>query len=158
VAAGFVRSAVWDHLHHRNASPLPEDIDVVWYAPNRVAPAVDRELEAALRARDNGLTWSVKNQARIHRRNNDRPYTCTEDAMAHWPETATAVGVRLGPTGGIEIVAPFGLEDLFALVVRPTPRFTASKYAMFQERYRAKGWSKRWPQLIIDPYPGRLPK
>ena len=28
VAAGFVRSLVWDHLHQREPSPLPEDIDV----------------------------------------------------------------------------------------------------------------------------------
>lgn len=151
VAAGFVRSVVWDHLHHRSPSPLPEDIDVVWYGPDQATPAVDRQLEAALRALDNGLNWSVKNQARMHLRNHDRPYTCTADAMTHWPETATAVGVRLGPTGNIEIAAPFGLEDLFALVVRPTPRFIAGKYTMFQARHCAKGWIERWPDLIIDP-------
>ena len=38
VAAGFVRSAVWDHLHQRTPSPLPEDIDVIWFDRSQTAP------------------------------------------------------------------------------------------------------------------------
>jgi hypothetical protein len=49
-----------------------------------------------LRARDDALGWSVKNQARMHERNADRPYRSASDAMMHSPETATAVGARLG--------------------------------------------------------------
>ena len=30
VGAGFLRSAVWDHLHQRAYSPVPSDIDVIW--------------------------------------------------------------------------------------------------------------------------------
>jgi hypothetical protein len=31
VGAGFVRSAIWDLQHDRNHSPLPPDIDVIWF-------------------------------------------------------------------------------------------------------------------------------
>src|SRR3546814_21193256 len=41
VAAGFVRSAVWDHLHGRDSSPLPADIDVIWSDPDRPDKASD---------------------------------------------------------------------------------------------------------------------
>lgn len=149
VAAGFVRNCVWDHLHERFTSPLPQDIDVIWY--DREQPTADRdaELEMALRARDDTLAWSVKNQARMHQRNADRPYRSATDAMRYWPETATAAGVRLAHRGDIEVAAPFGLEDLFDLVVQPTERFKAEKYPVFVERVRSKGWQTMWPDLKI---------
>jgi len=74
VAAGFVRNRVWDHLHRRSTSPLSGDIDVIWYDPAHCTPARDAALEAALRERDGTLCWSVKNQARMHRRNADQAY------------------------------------------------------------------------------------
>ena len=45
--------------------------------------------------------------------NGDQPYLSSTDAMTHWPETVTAVGVRPGRDGEIEVEAPFGLDDLF---------------------------------------------
>ena len=50
VAAGFVRNCVWDHLHGLAASPLSDDIDVIWFdAADRDATR-DAALEAALKA------------------------------------------------------------------------------------------------------------
>lgn len=149
VAAGFVRGCVWDHVHGRAASPLPQDIDVIWFDPAACAAARDAGLESALRSRDGTLAWSVKNQARMHERNGDAPYRSATDAMRYWPETATAVGVRLGPQGDIEVAAPFGLDDLFGLIVRPTRRFTTEKHSMYLERIRAKDWQRQWPNLQI---------
>lgn len=153
VAAGFVRSLVWDHLHQRSHSPLPEDIDVIWYDPARLDPQADVALEKALSERVSGVNWSVKNQARMHRRNDDAPYQSAAHAMTCWPETATAVGVRLGLRDEIEVLAPLGLDDLFQLVVRPTERFKTEKHGMFLARIRAKAWPDRWPALrfVIEP-------
>jgi hypothetical protein len=148
VGAGFVRSAVWDHLHGRAPGEVGSDIDVVWYDPQRTGGAFDSAIEHQL-ARDNPeAPWSVKNQADMHERNGDRPYGSTADAMAHWPETATAVAVRL-QDGAIEIAAPFGLEDLFALVLRPTPPFRGDKLPVFHGRIATKRWLERWPKLVI---------
>ncbi len=94
------------------------------------------------------MKWSVKNQMRMHARNGDAPYRSVEDAIARWPETATAVALRLNGQA-IDIVAPHGLDDLFSMIVRPTPAFTGQKFPIFQERLRAKGWLKRWPRLSI---------
>jgi hypothetical protein len=150
VAAGFVRNCVWDHLHGRAASPLPRDIDVIWFDPAACAPARDAGLEAALRGRDGTLAWSVKNQARMHERNGDAPYRSATDAMRYWPETATAVGVRLDARDGIEVAAPFGLDDLFGLIVRPAGRFVVDKRAMYRERVLSKQWEQTWPGLQIE--------
>ena len=151
VAAGFVRNRVWDHAHGRASSPLPRDIDVIWFDPSACDARRDAGLETALRDRDGTLAWSVKNQARMHARNGDGPYRSAADAMRYWPETATAVGVRLGARGDIEVAAPLGLDDLFDLVVRPTQRFGVEKQAVYLERILSKQWEQLWPSLQIQP-------
>lgn len=151
VAAGFVRNAVWDHLHGYSHSPIATDVDVIWFDRARCEPAVDRQLEALLHDRSPDIDWSVKNQARMHRRNADVPYASATEAMRFWAETATAVAVRLDKDGHCEVAAPFGLEDLFALVLRPTPRFTQGKLGIYNERLRAKAWHARWPLLRNHP-------
>ena len=150
VAAGFVRNCVWDHAHRRPAAPLEQDVDVIWFDAADCLPERDAAVEEALRRRDPTLAWSVKNQARMHHRNGDAPYSSATDAMRYWPETATAVGVRLDDEGGIDVAAPLGLADLFELVVRPTQRFRSDKRAIYMDRLRAKDWNRIWPDLKID--------
>ncbi|WP_218921030.1 nucleotidyltransferase family protein [Massilia putida] len=150
VAAGFVRNRVWDHAHRRASSPLPQDIDVIWFDPAACGAERDAALETALRDRDGTSAWSVKNQARMHARNGDRPYRSAVDAMRHWPETATAVAVRLAARGEIEVAAPLGLDDLFGLIVRPTRRFLGEKHAVYLDRIRSKNWERDWPGLKIE--------
>jgi hypothetical protein len=55
------------------------------------------------------------------------------------------VGVRLETDDTIGVAAPFGLEDVFSLTLRPNPN-----------RPLAKGWGKavesaraRWPELKV---------
>ena len=151
VGAGFIRNAVWAHLHGRLPSAHASDVDIVWFCRGRADAAVDREIEAALRALDSSFDWSVKNQARMHERNGDAHYASTDAAMRCWPETATAVAVRHNERGECKIVAPFGLDDLFALVLRPTPRFAQEKHAIFLRRVAAKSWLQHWPRLrLVD--------
>lgn len=150
IGAGFVRDAVWDHLHGHPASPPAGDVDVIWFGRDTVDEQLDIEIEQNLRAVMPQLMWSVKNQARMHRRNADAPYQSAADAMRRWPETATAVAARLGGKV-VEINAPLGLDDLFALRLRPTAAFSGKKRSVFQERVRSKRWGERYPMLTIEP-------
>lgn len=146
VAAGFVRAAVWDALHGFEASTPVEDIDVIYFDPHRATPAADRAAEAALARAMPDRPWSVRNQARMHARNGDHPYRSSADAMMHWLETPTAVGVALAGDGSIEVLAPFGLGDLLGMVIRPTPHARSSRMAAFRQRLEAKPWLKQWPR------------
>jgi hypothetical protein len=94
VGAGFIRNAVWDYLHDRPPSRHAGDVDIIWFCSERARPEDDREVEAALRALEPAVDWSVKNQARMHVRNGDAPYASAIEAIGHWPETATAVAAR----------------------------------------------------------------
>ena len=49
----------------------------------------------------------------------------------------------------IELLAPFGVDDLVALIVKPTPAF-ASKIELYRARVAQKRWAQHWPRLRID--------
>ena len=121
-------------------------IGVSSYA-NGYDPIEDGKHEAALRAVEPSITWSVKNQARMHTRNGDAPYASATDAMRCWPETATAVAVRRTDNESCETAAPFGLDDLLNLVLRPTPHFAREKRPIYEARLRTKQWATLWPLL-----------
>jgi len=150
IGAGFVRNAVWDSLHHRSPSAPSGDVDVIWHNPGHGGEAIDRALEASLRGADSAVDWSVKNQARMHQANRDPAYASAIDAMRYWPETATAVAVRLGVGDIVEVAAPYGLHDLFDGVLRPTPAFTGARRAIFDARCQGKQWLLKWPRLRLE--------
>ncbi len=147
IGAGFVRAAVWDRLHGRLPSPPGGDVDVIWHDPRRQDPAEDERHEAALKAAEPSILWSVKNQARMHTRNGDAPYVSATEAMRYWPETATAIAVRRSDADHCEIAAPFGADDLVNLVLRPTPCFVRGRRHLYEERVRNKRWAASWPLL-----------
>lgn len=148
IAAGFVRDAVWDHLHGDPVSRPTGDVDVVWFCRDAVDKRLDRDMERRLRSALPHYDWSVKNQARMHHRNGDAPYGSVAEAMTHWPETATAVAARLD-RAKVDVNAPLGLADLFGLHLRPTPAFCGDKAPIFDARIEAKPWLKRYPMLTV---------
>ncbi len=112
IGAGFVRNLAWDRLHGFAQRTTLADVDVLIFDPAG-GEAEERKIQAILETQGPQAPWSVRNQARMHRRNRDSPYHDTSDAMVHWLETATAVAVRLNGDRRLELLAPFGLDDLF---------------------------------------------
>ncbi|MCW5729586.1 MAG: nucleotidyltransferase family protein [Alphaproteobacteria bacterium] len=147
IAAGAIRNLVWDRLHGFPHDPRAQDTDVVYFDAAR-GSADEARLEAQLAALCPHRRWSVRNQARMHLRNEDLPYADAHHAMCRWVETATAIAVRLDDAGALEVAAPFGLGDIFGLIVRPTPHM-AFKPGVFGERAREKAWTQRWPRLVV---------
>lgn len=152
IGAGFIRSFVWDRL--ADLPPvMPEDVDVVYFDPDNTSEEIEKAHDAALANFMPGVPWSCKNQARMHvKAGLTEQYRDTGDGLWHWTETATAVAARLGPAGTIDILAPFGLDDLFNMTVRPTP-FFAGRLADYHARIEAKKWQQRWPALRFEATP-----
>ncbi|WP_106766233.1 nucleotidyltransferase family protein [Paenibacillus faecalis] len=145
IAAGYVRNYVWDYLHgYPNRNPM-NDVDILYFDPSDFQEETEKHYDAQLKQLYDPYDWSVKNQARMHIRNEDHPYVSVAEAMKRWPETATAVGVRLDDDMNIEVIAPFGLDDLFQMVIRKSPYFKDEAY--FKSRVRGKKWLDIWPQL-----------
>lgn len=148
IGAGLIRNAVWDELHGIcSGAALDADVDVIYFDSADTTDRQDAAIEAELIGRMPEAKWSVHNQARMHPRNGDSPYLDLEDAMRHWPETATAIAARRRE-GRVELVVPFGIDDLVNLIVRPTPTF-ALKIEAYRARMLAKNWKARWPRLTV---------
>ena len=152
IAAGTIRSAVWDVLHGRDISTDWADVDVLYFDAADTGREREAAAEAELRELMPGIPWEVRNQARMHLKTGQAPYRDTEDGLRHFAETPTAVGVRLG-TAGVEVIAPHGLDDLFACVVRPVfddPRLVG----FYRARMEAKRWDRRWEKVRILAFEG----
>ena len=112
VCAGFVRSKIWDVLHEfKERTPLP-DIDVIYFDESNTDEEIEKSYESILKQRQPTIPWSVKNQARMHTVNNDFPYSSSTEAIAKFPETATALGVKLDEEGKLVLTAPHGIKDV----------------------------------------------
>lgn len=82
IGAGCIRNAVWDHLHGYPVQLASgSDVDVVYFERSDVHSEID--LEHQLAKNSASVPWSVRNQARMHERNGDRPYRDTEDAVRY---------------------------------------------------------------------------
>ena len=125
VGAGAVCQSVWNA--QEGLPPLHgiSDVDLVYFDPDLSYEKEDRVIHRVQEAfRDLPVAFDVKNQARVHFWYRDHfgsdiaPYPSLEAAIATWPTTATAVGVRLEGEE-LKVIAPFGLDDLFGRIVRP---------------------------------------
>lgn len=149
IGAGFIRAAVWDALSGFTAASAVDDIDVLYFDPEELSAERDAMLETQLREIEPALPWSVRNQARMHVRNGDAPYRSTADALRFWLETPTCVAVRLDAQDRFEIIAPYGLDDLFAMAIRPTPRGRVRRQE-YVARLTGKRWLERWPKATAE--------
>lgn len=149
VAAGVIRNKVWDTLH--NVQTEINDIDVIYFDKLDCSIEKEKALESKLQEIMPNQPWSVKNQARMHIKNKIFPYSSSIDGVAHFPETPTAVAVRLN-NSQIEILAPYGLNDLFKGLVRPTPSFNQNSelHSIYSNRIQSKNWSSIWDKLIVE--------
>lgn len=145
ICAGFVRSKVWDSLHEFEERTKLPDVDVIYFDSTQLDEQIEKVYENELYSRDATIPWSVKNQARMHTVNQVAPYQSSTDGISKFPETATAIGVKLDEKGDLRVIAPYGVKDLLAMKIRPTPYFIESQ--IFQDRLLKKKWSTIWPKV-----------
>lgn len=145
IGAGFIRNKVWNTLSHYQSN-LFTDIDIIHFDVTTPSKEFDKQIEHSLRCINVHLNWSAKNQARMHLKNGHSPYRDSLDAISFWPETATAIAVKLNNNNQLEYLTPCGLEDLFQLVIRKSPK--ADKEA-FKSRLLKKKWKERWEKVKI---------
>ncbi|HYK72326.1 MAG TPA: nucleotidyltransferase family protein [Pseudoneobacillus sp.] len=149
ICAGFVRSKIWDTLHEkRERTPIP-DIDVIYFDPSNIDEKEEKKLEEKLKLLLPNIPWSVKNEARMHLKNNITPYCSSVDAISKFPETATALGVKLDHNDNILLTAPCGIDDVIQLKVKPTPYFLEDhkRLDIYKKRLLKKDWKSSWNKL-----------
>lgn len=150
LVAGSIAQTVWNLAFGQPAEFGIKDVDLVYFDGTDLSPQAEQAHEQRLGDlfRHLPVRLDVKNEARVHLWYEARfgypiaPYSSTAAAIATFPTTATAVGVRRR-NGKFECCAPFGLDELFGLVVRPNKRqITPAVYEAKVSR-----WQAIWPQL-----------
>ena len=153
VFSGAVYQSVWNAVTGRPAGYGIRDYDLGYFDPDTSWDAEDAVIQRVAAAFEPPFRdmVEVRNQARVHlwfENKFGEPYEAlagTDEALARFVAPAFAVGVRLEEDDAISVAAPFGLEDVFSLTIRPNPH-----------RPLAKGWGKaitsakaRWPELKV---------
>ena len=149
LGAGFVRNLIWDHLHHKTEPTPLNDIDLIYLDPGDPEGADEREHEAWLAVRVPGQHWEVRNQARMHVRQQVAPFTSSLEALSHWVEVPTCIGVRLLANDEFEWLAPHGFGHNWSLRVSANPRCRQDSQ-VFVQRVQDKGWQSIWPDLEVE--------
>jgi uncharacterized protein len=157
VGAGVLRDLVWGGRYGSGFQPGDvHDVDVPFFDPDDLRRANDDLMTTRLGERWPGVPWEARNQAAVHTWYARKfggappePLTSIADAVGTWPETATAVAVRMGRDGGIEICAPLGVTDLLAGVWRRNPRRVSMEQSLARlARHRPRD---RWPGVTVIP-------
>ncbi len=136
LAAGSVRNYIWNVLSGRSGFDYETDLDVVFYDPD-VSYDDTLVLEANLQKAYPDFPWELKNQVYMHSHSPEtKPYLSTRDAISKYPETATAIALRLNDDR-LELYAPFGLDVISRFEIHPTPYFKAADKRMdvYNETY-----------------------
>ncbi|MGH6997102.1 MAG: nucleotidyltransferase family protein, partial [Phenylobacterium sp.] len=130
VFSGAVYQPVLNHLTGRDPDYGIKDYDLGYFDASDTSyeaeDMVIRQVAAVFEPPFQEMV-EVRNQARVHlwfEQKFGEPYeplTSSAQALSRFTSTVFAVGVRLEADDALSIHAPFGLEDLFAMRLRPNP-------------------------------------
>jgi len=153
--AGAVYQSVWNALTGRAPGYGINDYDLGYYDASDLGEAAEDVVIKAGDAvfADLDAIVEIRNQARVHlwfgaKHGVTRaPLVSTRDAVSQFASHTHAVAVRLDLVGEMEVLAPFGLGELFSLHVRPV-----------MELADQTGWNakcerqhKLWPEVRFEP-------
>jgi hypothetical protein len=158
IFSGAVYQPVWNALTGRDPAYGIKDYDVAYHDDSDTSyeaeDVVIQRVAAAFEPPLRDLV-EVRNQARVHlwfekKFGADEPYPPLEDsaaALKRFVATAFCVGVRLEDDDTLSVWAPFGLEDLFAMRLRPNPLRVKGAGGWERTTGSAKA---RWPEITVE--------
>lgn len=151
--SGAVYQRVLNRLTGRDPDHGIKDYDIGYFdAADTSYDAEDAVIRQVAAAFDPPLRdlVEVRNQARVHLWFEGKfgepyaPLRRTAEALERFVSPLFAVGVRLEADERLTVVAPFGLDDLFAMRLRPNPNRRTNGYARTAASAKA-----RWPELTL---------
>jgi hypothetical protein len=155
IFSGAVYQRVLNRLTGRDADYGIKDYDLGYFDADDISyeaeDVVIRRVAAAFEPPVRDMV-EVRNQARVHLWFEGKfgepyaPLTNSAEALTRFVSPLFAVAVRLEPDDRLSVMAPFGLQDLFALRLRPNPLRPTNGFAR-----TAASATARWPELVVEP-------
>lgn len=153
LVSGALYNVVWNHLTDRPATHGVNDIDLMYFDPDTSWEAEDTIIRNATGFPANPPV-EIRNQARVHLWYEQHfghkipPLTSVEEAIDVFACKTHSVGVRL-ENGSLDLYAPYGLRDIFAMRVAPNP----IRYNRETHENKGRRAIECWPELTILPWP-----
>jgi len=155
LAAGALFQTVWNVLCDRDPQAGILDYDLNYFDASDLSwEAEDAAITTARVLLGVEADVQIRNEARVHLWYEAKfgapcpAYQSTRHAISTFPNCSSCLAVRPA-AGKLEVFAPFGLSDLFALRTRPNPVLAPPHvYAAKTAR-----WANEWPQLTVMPWP-----
>lgn len=154
IAAGAINQTVFNYYHGFELDTGIDDVDIVYFDPDLSYEKEDEIIKKlSFLLKDVNIKLDIKNQARVHLwyknkyKRGVRENDSVETAVSRWGSTVTCIGVKMS-NGNFKVFAPYGLNDLFKMVIRPVKEnFTKEDYDK-----KCLKWKKKWPLLTIIPW------
>ena len=156
LVAGCLCQTVWNVITGQPPEAGILDYDLVYFDPSDLSWEAE---DAVIRAGNDlfaGLAAPVeiRNQARVHLWYEQKfglscpPHASSEAAIDTYEATVASLGVRLESGGRWRIYAPYGLSDVFNMVIRPNPVLAT------RDVYETKTarWQGQWPGVTVLPW------
>lgn len=155
LGAGCIHQSVWNYLSNRNPEEGIKDYDLVYYDLKDISKESEIKEEEKIKELFSNLPveFDVTNEAGVHLwyekkfgKKIDQLKSC-EDAINGWPTTVTSIGINK-INEKFNVYAPYGLDDLFNMVIRQNKNFTLRR--VYEDK--VDKWTKIWPNLKVIPW------
>ncbi len=155
VTAGCLCQTVWNRICGFPPTQGIIDYDIFYCDLNDLSwEGEDRVIRRCAAAfEDMDVDVQVRNQARVHLWYPGRfgvpqePLRNTREGIDGFLTRCSAHGLRK-TVGGYDVYAPFGFDDVFAMVVRPN--YVHDLPLQYQEK--ADRWQQTWPRITVMPW------
>jgi len=156
VVSGALYNSVWNHLTGKPPGYGIKDIDLFYFDDDDLSYEAEDVVirRAAKHFEGLPLPVEVRNQARVHlwyptKFGQECPrYANSSESVSYFASKTHAAGVRFDGDGQLELVAPFGLDDIFSF------RITPNRALDNRRTHEAKGRRARenWPEISVVPW------
>ena len=127
VVAGCIYQSVWNVLTGRPKGTGINDYDLIYFDAGDMSEAAENAVEQGVRSRLPSFPAPIeaRTQARVHLWFADHfgiaysPLRSADEAITRYASATHAVGIRLRQDDSLDVFAPFGLQDIFEMVIRP---------------------------------------
>ncbi len=162
LVSGSIFQTVWNMKSGRPAERGIKDYDLFYFSEDTSAEAEEGVIAAARELFiDLNANIEVRNQARVHLWYPGKvglpypPLTTAAEGVLRFPCSPQAVGLKRTGEEFLDVYAPFGLGDVWDMIVRPNR--TMQLMAVYDEK--CARWQQEWPRIQVYGWDdGRKPK
>lgn len=151
LAGGAITQLLWNSLLNRPQLDKIKDFDIIYFSSAEGKNDFKSHQVNIQNLVQHKIQLDIVNQAFVHQwygkkfGNEIEPFTKTEDGIQTWLP-AFAIGIT--KIQALKIYAPYGLDDAFAMTVRP------NKLTMSKANYltMTKSFEDRWNEINVLPW------